>query len=287
MIANTIAISTCHENKFALHYFWRDRDSNAPHPFFDSGTKEYRYWPMDGFVSGGNLYVALLQVAKKPIGDAFGFEMIGVKMARIKNPTADPQRWHIDYTELASGKVAFPGVSAIVAQRWVYLFAVLADDKHPKRPMILTRIPLTRLAKPAQAIEYLAKDGAWKRDLDWADARIVIDAGHTEMSIRYHSAIQKWIAVQQKPGLGAGVGVRTASHLEGPWSSFDRGFSIEEKAPGANEKTFCYAAKEHIEFARTSGEMLITYICNSTDLRNLISDMSLYRPQAVWTPIKR
>ncbi len=62
---------------------------------------------------------------------------------------------------------------------------------------------------------------------------------------------------------------------------------MPEVPPPADERTFCYAAKEHIEFARDSSEMVITYACNSFDFAKLVADMSLYRPQVVRMPIQR
>ncbi len=287
MVSNSIAISTCRDGIFDIHYYLPTQKSGAPRAFFDSATSAYRYWPMDGFVYNGSLYVALYQVVTKPEGGPFGFEMRGVTLARIANPGNDPRHWSIEYVELASGKVVFPGVTAVVSPPWVYLFAVLADDAHPNHPLILARVALDHLDAPASAIEYLAADGSWKRGLNWRDARVVIDQGHTEMSVRYHPDIRKWIAVQQTPGLGTGMGVRTAEHLAGPWSSFQSWFSMPEVPPPADERTFCYAAKEHIEFARDSSEMVITYACNSFDFAKLVADMSLYRPQVVRMPIQR
>jgi len=46
-------------------------------------------------------------------------------------------------------------------------------------------------------------------------------------------------------------------------------------------RVFCYGAKEHPEYASGHGDMIITYVCNSTDFPTLISDMELYRPQVV------
>jgi hypothetical protein len=236
---------------------------------------------MDGFVYDGGLYVALSQVAAKPNGGPFGFETRGVKLARITNLGDDPRRWSITYIDLASYGVVVPGVVAVVSPPWVYLFAVLVDEAHRDHPLILTRLALDRLDNPASVIEHLATDGSWRRGLNWRDARVVIDRGHTEMSVRYHPEVGKWIAVQQKPGINQGVGIRTADHLEGPWSSFRNWFSMPETPPATNDRTFCYAAKEHIEFARQSGGLVITYVCNSFEFTRLVADLSLYRPQVV------
>ncbi len=283
MVANSIAISTCRNADFDIHYHVARLKSGAPRAFFDSPTNAYRYWPMDGFVYEGRLYVSLYQVVTKPEGGPFGFELRGVTLARIANPGDDPQHWSIKYLDLASDGVVFPGVAAIVSPPWVYLFAVLADDAHPEHPMILTRLAIKHLDAPSSAIEYLAKDGSWKPGLNWHDARLVIDRGQTEMSIRYHPEIREWIAVQQRPGIGTGIGVRTAYHLEGPWSSFQSEYSIPEALNTRDNKTFCYAAKEHIEFAREDN-LVVSYVCNSSDFAKLTGDTSLYRPRVVRIP---
>jgi len=217
LVANSIAISICRNGIFDINYYWGTPKPGPPRPFFDSAMSAYRYWPMDGFVYGGSLYVALYQVATKLEDGPFGFELRGADLAKIANPRDDPRHWSISYVRLASDGIVFPGVAAVVLSPWVYLFAVLADHAHPDHPMILTRIALNHLDALLSAIEYLAIDGSWKRGLNWRDARVVIDHGHTEMSIRYHSDIGKWIAVQQKPGIG------TASEFGRPSISKGRG----------------------------------------------------------------
>ena len=55
---------------------------------------------------------------------------------------------------------------------------------------------------------------------------------------------------------------------------------------GYDRDTFCYAAKEHVEFSQDSGDFLITYVCNSRDFAKLVTDPSLYRPQVIRVPGK-
>jgi len=52
---------------------------------------------------------------------------------------------------------------------------------------ILARIPTSKLDNPAQAIEYLTKDGQWGKKLDPAKVKIVLGAAVSELSVRYHS----------------------------------------------------------------------------------------------------
>ena len=49
---------------------------------------------------------------------------------------------------------------------------------------------------------------------------------------------------------------------------------------------FCYAAKEHPEFESSPATVLATYACNSLHLRNLIRDMSIYRPVVIQLPLQ-
>ena len=281
MISNTIAISTCDDGKFSISYYWRDRGAPKPRPFFESST-QYDYWPMDGFFHGGVLYVFLRQIVREKGGDVFGFHGIGVTLARIRNPSEDPARWTIDYLRVASSTTVAPGVAAMVKREYVYLFAVLDDAAHKTQPLILTRVAVDRLDDPASTIEYLAKDGSWKRGLNYKDARIVIDAGATEMSIRYHPELRRWVAIQGKSASLAGeIGFRTSERLDGPWSPW-RSLFVQ---PSRRKDIFCYAAKEHIEFAGP-GTALVTYACNLFDFGKLATDMTIYRPQVIRLPLR-
>jgi hypothetical protein len=110
----------------------------------------------------------------------------------------------------------------------------------------------------------------------------VIDAGATEMTVRYHPDLRRWVAVHGKSdSLGGEIGFHTAEHLEGPWSPWRSVFV----APHHDKDIFCYAGKEHIEFAEP-GTMLVTYACNSFDFGKLAGDMTIYRPQVIRLPLR-
>ncbi len=283
VVANTVALSTCAGDRWNIHYLWRQRGDGSAGAFFESVSDKYRYWPMDGFLDDGVLYIALMQVATKPGGGPFGFESVGVKLARIANPQAQPAYWLIEYQDLSSGKAVFPGVAAIVERPYVYLYAVV-EDRAKDHPLILTRVPLEHLNHAAAAIEYLGKDGTWKAGLDWQEARVVMDRGATELSVRYHPQVGKWVEIQGKPEFASReIEFRMSARLEGPWSAWRPLFIVPETLLGRggdSKDTFCYAAKEHIEFA-SAADVLVTYVCNSLDLKKQIGDMAIYQPKAV------
>jgi hypothetical protein len=87
------------------------------------------------------------------------------------------------------------------------------------RPMLLTRIPLDGLDAPAEHLQYLSKSGNWKTGLTPVDAMPVMKHGNSEMTVRYHPELKKWIAVLSYPKLFSDkIVVRSASQLAGPWS---------------------------------------------------------------------
>jgi hypothetical protein len=290
MVSNTIAISSCANGSWSIRYYWRNRGAKVLQPFFASLLQQFHYWPLDGFYVNGTLYVALARIVDQPKGGPFGFEMFGVTLAKITNPLDDPTRWTVNYLDLSDSRVAFPGVTTIVSGDYVYLYAVLEDSQNKSHPIILARIAIAQLDRPGDSIRYLTNDGAWKAGSDLKNARIIIDRGATEMSVRYHASIDKWIAVQNGPQpFSREIVVREAPSLEGPWSGPKAIYSFPEMMPGDpryDKDTFCYAAKEHAEFTSATGSTVVTYACNSLQLGKQIENMSIYRPEVVKREIR-
>ncbi len=150
------------------------------------------------------------------------------------------------------------------------------------RPMLLARLPLTGLA--ASHLEYLDQNNQWKLGFAPERAFVVMDKGASESSVRYHPDSKIWVAISGEPLFVSNkIVARTAPNLAGPWSAMQTVYEIKElvpSTPGWDKDTFCYAKKEHIEFAQDAS-LFITYVCNSYQFSKLVSNMSLYRPQPV------
>ena len=121
----------------------------------------------------------------------------------------------------------------------------------------------------------------------------------TEMSVRHHPELQRWVAIYNYPTVGPGfpearpsdrVWVRFAERLAGPWSEPRSLFRVPELAPdfagGFDPNTACYAAKEHPRFS-SRRRLTFTYVCNlftgkgedpNGILGRLVENMLLYRP---------
>ena len=79
---------------------------------------------------------------------------------------------------------------------------------------------------------------------------------------------------------------RSAERLEGPWTGpkvlIPDIPEVNPKDPKYHENNFCYAGKEHIQFAKAE-KMVTTYVCNSLDDINkrinfIRNNLFLYHP---------
>ncbi len=237
------------------------------------------------------------------------FHYHGMKLALVANPEAPPEEWKTEVAALSEDPIALPASSMVIDGEHLYLFTFLDLDA-TRFPRMLARLPLAALnERPldlAARLAYLDEDGTWRPGLDATRAKILMNDNATEMSVRFHADLGKWVAIYGYPDVRPGfpelppsdtIYARTARHLEGPWSEPRAIYRMPELDPARrrNPKTICYAAKEHPELAR-EGELVITYVCNlftPTDaeplavLQELKLDMDLYRPVVVRLPIER
>ena len=266
MVRNSIGISTCDAGQWKLTYTIRKDAAGQPQSFFTPRLPHTWYWALDGFVAGRDVWVTLLCVRNAPPtkqSQAMAFETCGSDLARITAPGPDPQQWKIDTFPLVpDGVHAYPSATTVVEGKDAYLFAQFESGT---RPLQATRIPLRGLGDPAKHLEYLATDGEWKRGFVPQDAAEVMKQGSSELSIRYHPDLHKWLAVLFAPGAFSGkILLRSAPALTGPWTEGQTIYQVPEMQPsnpGYDKDTFCYAGKEHPEYER--GDLVFTYVCNT------------------------
>ncbi len=104
-IHNSVAVSTCSGQTCSFQYYWNGMNSSAPGPVFSvPGSSTDWFWPMDGFVYNGTLYLALMQMHATGGGGAFGFAYSGAQLASISNYTAPPSQWSITYKVTEYGR---------------------------------------------------------------------------------------------------------------------------------------------------------------------------------------
>ena len=288
IVRNSIGISSCTNGKWNLEYVIRHNGEGAWQDFFQAQHKDTWYWALDGFVHGDDLWVTLLCIRKasSPKPDAFDFETCGADLAKVSGLNGDPQKWKVEYFPMVNdGVAAYPSATTVVSGDYVYLFALYEKGN---RPMLLTRIPLGGLSDPARNMQYYSKSGAWKPGFTPADSMAVMEPGATEMTVRYHPELKKWLAVFKSPDLSTDqVLARTAAQISGPWSQGKVIYHVPEMkrgSPGFSKDTFCYAGKEHPEF-RTPESILFTYVCNTADVPSIATNSDIYFPKVVRVPL--
>ncbi len=296
ILGTTVAISTCSvNNEFNIKYYLKSGDGKFVSSF---GETEW-LWPQDPFIVNDVLYIPLIGVtpANKE-GDVFNFKITGHKFARIRDFTAaDPREWSYDYIDLKTvipPEIAAFATTSVVYDGYVYFYPfyaifnyVYSEGKLNIMGNILARIPANKIDNPADAIEYFNKDGKWENKLKPENIKVILDAAVSEMSVRYHAENKKWIAVYlSTQNKGDKFLVRLADKPEGPWSEpKPLGEPIPEvdaQSPLFDKGNFCYAGKEHIEFAHDRN-LVVTYVCNSSeDMQSQTSfirrNLFLYRP---------
>jgi hypothetical protein len=291
VLGTTLAISTCSaNNEFKIQYYLKKKNKKFVSSF---GENEW-LWPQDPFIVNNVLYIPLIAVtATDKKGELFNFKITGHKIARIKNfAVADPYKWSIDYIDLTPAippEIAAFATTSVVYDKNIYFypFYVYSKGKVNVLGNILARIPASKIDNPAGVVEYFTKDGKWENKPDSEKVKIVLNACVSELSVRYHAADKKWVAVYlNTQNKGDRFLYQTADKPEGPWSEpKNLGVPIHEIDPQSNlynKGNFCYAGKEHIEFSRDKN-LVVTYVCNSAeDMQSHTSfirrNLFLYRP---------
>jgi hypothetical protein len=289
MVHNTIGISTCNNGLWKIDYtFHRNHDGNLGN-IFESRNKDAWYWALDGVERNNELWVTLLCVRNAPHATspsaALGFEICGADLAHVTGLKKNPQDWKVAYFPLvADGVHANPSASTVIDGDNLYIFTL---DENGSRPEILTRIALTGLDDPRKNLQYLGSDDEWHQGLIPAKAKAIMRNGPSELSVRYHPELKKWIAVHVDPTIFSDkVLLRTSPTLMGPWTDGEIIYRIPElqkNSPDYDSDTFCYAGKEHPEFEKT-GELVFTYVCNSMKPKKL-EGTAIYFPKVVRMPM--
>jgi len=294
VLGTTLAISTCTPKaEFQIHYWLKKKDGEFI-SFF--GENEW-LWPQDPFIVDHTLYIPLLAVKASPkLQGNFNFEINGHKIARIKNyARTDPLQWNIDYLDLTPHipqSIKAFATTSLIHRGYIYFYPFYSATKDGLAILgnILARISLKHIDDPGQAIEYLSRDGNWEKNLNHRLVKVVLDAAVSEMSVRYHPDKKKWVAVYMSiRNNGGQMLFKTAEALEGPWSEskvlLDSIPEVNRSSPLYDKNNFCYAGKEHVEFA-CGRKLLVTYVCNShEDIKNdesfIRRNLFIYRPVVV------
>lgn len=282
MVGNTIAAISCQAGEYGIEYAWGGTAGQHEPMFHDPTLQDQRLWIHRPWLHEGKLFLTATRVSS----DGAVFEEHGITLARVQNPLDPPSSWTIEYFTLTEQRLTV-GKGVAETDEHVYLFTPHQAN------MILARIARPKLLEATiseASLEYLGTDGNWAPGLVPASAKKLGIPANTGLTVRFHAASQKWLALYTNTSgwPSATISVSSADSLQGPWSQPSDVLSVPEmdqQAPEYDPDTICYGASEHDAFnPDPDGDLLFTYTCNSHDFAKLLANMAIYVPRVVTRP---
>lgn len=267
------------------------------------------YWPTgDGIVlpdeNGRNRLVLFLSKIKRREGDygVWGFIGAGGSVVVIDNYREDPSRWvvahsyhnpyavearHADPSNdrfetswgmaLVNGRECDQGLNG-----YLYIYGIREITSACKK-MILARSP-AGAPERFESWEFFTRDRTWSSRLQ--DAYPLADNLVNEFSVDRITVGNKnvYVMIQSDGAFKNQIWLRTALRPEGPWS----GPALIYTATDALncKDCFAYAAKSHLCLSEP-GELLVSYVINSSDFNILVNNTDIYRPRFIRVSLKQ
>jgi hypothetical protein len=279
MVNNTLGIQ---ENKDAAIRFLAGKKADGKPAAFilPNGGKGW-FWPLSARRLGDRLIIFLAHIDKTPNPGVFGFKGIGVTLAVVDNPDAEPEKWHmkqheVPFGDFTKGRERSWGSSLLPVGKDLYIYAYAeARGKGPlKRNLTVARAPAEKLDDFSTWRFYTGTGWSDKA----SESAKLADGMGTEFSVTPVPGGDGFVMVTTENGLSDRIMGRFAAAPEGPWSAPVLLYKCPEM--GKDKGVFSYAAKAH-SWAAKENELLISYCHNTWDFARLFRDEAVYRPKFV------
>jgi len=280
IVNNSIAIQRGKDPSNAtVEFFWGTTQDGKPAAFITPCDDVGWFWIFHGVVADGKLYLFLMQMIKTDEKSVFGFKNIGTWLGEVENPKDEPTKWRIKqhkvpYGRYSQGSEMFFGSAVMKEGDFVYIYGCCEDRSKSLggRRMVVTRAPHNGMTD-------FKKWRFWNGN-DWvADANKVgrlFDGIATEYSVSFQPAMKKYVVIYTELGMSANIMMRVSDTPVGPWGQPSKVYECPEY--NWHKTYFCYAAKGHQEISKED-ELIITYVCNSTDFWQMARDARIYFPR--------
>ncbi|MFO7706535.1 MAG: DUF4185 domain-containing protein [Desulfobacterales bacterium] len=262
----------------SLDFFYKTQDGGPPAALFEPQDRVGWFWPYHGVKTAEGLFLFLLQVEAAEGPEAFGFRLVATWLGKVENPDDAPGRWILAARKIPWGdERRLFGSSVLLSDGLAYVYGTVDEtiEGFVAKQVILARVPAEKLLDFG-AWRFFS-EGGWVADVE-AAGRVCKDAAG-EFSVSFQPGLGRYVMIFTEGGLSEHMALRVAPRPEGPWGESLRFYSCPEA--GWDPKIFCYAAKGHPELAAGAGELIVTYVANTTDFALLESDARLYRPRFV------
>ena len=284
MPRNSVALRA--PNGSLTHFIRASDPRNPAHVgFFSPPLPSQWYWPTCGVVVAGQLSVLAMRVEPGPPG-LFPFQLAGTDVLSLGSVgvlAQDPLHWPPPaITQLPFTSPNFTLGNAVgVGGGYVYLLAGCGDAARTACMARITEGGFVAGAFEAQLQGY-TPSGAWLplATLSPAtDLAPLFDFVPSEATLTYHAGLGLWVVLRVNTFLGAAIEGLFAPTPSGPWAATPLYTIPPELLSGG---TFCYAGKVHPELGREGvSELLLTYVCNTPSIPQLLNRSNVYIPQLV------
>ena len=277
MVNNSVAVQRGFDPANAkVEFFYSTSPAGKPAALITPEDGKGWFWIYDGVMTPEGLFLFLMQIEKTKNSGAFGFKTTGAWLGHVSNPLAPPPpQWKVTQKKILGAAFApdeerLFGSAVLKADGFVYIYGA-----RPSRPvgksMLLARVPEEKLSDFGEW-RFYAK-GEWSKNADDATA-LGADLAN-EYSVSWQPALKQYVAVYTENGLSRNIRLKTASAPAGPWSQS----VVIYQCPETNKNTFCYAAKAHPTLAQSPDELVVTYVANTMNFRQVLDDARLYWPK--------
>ncbi|MCD4785933.1 MAG: DUF4185 domain-containing protein [Candidatus Eremiobacteraeota bacterium] len=280
LVNNSIAIQHGKDPRQAkIKYYWKKNEGGKHQAFITPTDGKGWYWFYDGVRVKNGLYLFLMQIDRTEDKSAFGFKSVGNWVAYIPNPDDSPEKWQIKQHKIPFSTFSVGGLrqfgSAVMKHGdYVYIYGAKEEkkDKILKRYMIVARVKTGEMGDFDKWRFYT--ENGWSSD--YKKCKKIIGDIANEYSVTYMPDMKKFIAIFTEGGLSPWIVMSSSENPYGPWDNPERIY----KCPEADNKKgiFCYAAKAHPQLLHLKNELIVTYITNTYDFKQLENDASLYWP---------
>lgn len=244
---------------------------DGPEAWLKPPEPDLWYWPQDGFVHGGDLYLVCLTMRATGTGGVFGFAFVRNDLVRV-----DLATWE------QTGRVPYPSAGylygAEVLEHAGYRYVYGIEERAAGKRMVISRIPA--FAQPGTVPPAYWDGAGWSADP--AAALPMLDALSTIYSVFPAPDGDGFRLLSQEDFLSDRIHGWRAPSPEGPFT--DKTLLLRTPQDGGDR--FTYNAIAHPHLRRADGSVLVSWSSNSFDFTDLFEDADAYRPWFAWVPLR-
>jgi|WetSurMetagenome_2_1015567.scaffolds.fasta_scaffold00002_227 hypothetical protein len=280
MINNVVAVQSSKKpDPDKIKFYYRTEAEKAGPLIVPPDNRGWFWLTGGGIMTDQGLALIAAQIEKVE-GDStvWGFRGVANYLILVKNPSEDPLTWKMDFKKIpfyetkADGSEKSFGSLQLRENGFIYIYGTELSKPEFDRFMMVARVQEKNLSDFGKWEFY--GNGQWKSDFQEAE-RLCNHFG-AEFSVSWQPYLKRYITIYTEMGLSDKIIMRTSRNPEGPWSEQ----KIVYITPEASQDStfFCYAARGHQELSEKD-EILVSYICNSSDFWKMAANADIYRPQ--------